>query len=544
MSVIRTGIYSELDASVQQIRLMRWKKFQDPDEIEVKLETYQIDQCPAFNALSYAWGDPSEVQMIYLNGIRHTVTRNLYSALNHLRPQLEDQPMWIDALCINQQDVKERENQVGLMKRIYSRAQQVTVWLGEQSDNSDSAFDLLEMLAWQDDPVNWLFRYFVDGQLRNLIKAINRLYSRPYWRRLWIVQEIAVGAQVRFHCGCRSANLQLFDAFDAALVGTPEPLQGDESDSMYLLWGMLGKNLRASGPGESFRKAVNATSLLDLLRRHRYSKVTDPRDKIYGLLGLKDMDPPFTVDYTVPTATIYRRFARGDGEEHLRVKGFCVGKITYCTEPSSTNLLEEIKGSFENILRLLRTWRLEVDKQCDGAASDVEAFSLLVSYQGASYDETIPSPPALSRDQLSLNRERGKAKLDFHVAAARISGCCLCFSRSATPGLPPDEPLSWQNSESGQTSGLTRPPKVSEIPVSGSGSICTLSLAPGITQAGDFLCVFLGHKRPVILRPLEDEHGRTVYRFIGEADAYGFESGQGMDGLQDGTYHLQDFELV
>ncbi|KAL8627254.1 hypothetical protein Q9189_007044 [Teloschistes chrysophthalmus] len=310
MSVIHTGIYSELDTSVQQIRLMRWKKTQDPDEIEVELETYQIDQCPPFNALSYAWGDPSELQVMTLNGLRHAVTRNLYSALKHLQPQLEDQPMWIDALCINQQDTKERENQVGLMKRIYNQAQQVIVWLGEQSDNSDFAFDLLEMLAWQDDPVNWLFRhYFYDGQLVDHINALTLLYSRPYWSRLWIVQEIAMGAQVRFHCGYRSANLQLFDPFDAALVGTPEPLQGDMSDFMYLAL-EVSVNLCLSGPGESFRKAVNATSLLDLLRRYRFSEATDPRDKIYGLLGLKNMVPPFTVDYSVPAATVYRRFAR------------------------------------------------------------------------------------------------------------------------------------------------------------------------------------------------------------------------------------------
>ncbi|KAI4086712.1 MAG: hypothetical protein L6R37_008392, partial [Teloschistes peruensis] len=103
--------------------------------------------------------------------------------------------MWIDALCINQQDVKEREHQADLMKRIYRQAQQVTVWLGEQSDNSDLVFDLLHMLAEQDDPANWLFNHFMSCQLQDQLLAIAKLYMRPYWKRLWIVQEIAMAAQ-------------------------------------------------------------------------------------------------------------------------------------------------------------------------------------------------------------------------------------------------------------------------------------------------------------------------------------------------------------
>ncbi|KAL8665309.1 MAG: hypothetical protein Q9202_002360 [Teloschistes flavicans] len=628
MSATHTRIYSELDASVQQIRLIRLKRSQNPDDIYVELETYQIDQCPPYNALSYAWGDQNKLQLIDLNGIRHAVTTDLHSALKHLRPQLEDQLMWIDALCINQQDVKEREFQVSLMRRIYSQAYQVTVWLGEQSHDSDLAFDFLHMLSDQDEPVDWFYNLFQIGKLMDGFIPFVHLYARSYWRRLWIVQEIAMGAQVQFHCGSRSASLQLFDTFHAAvekIVGKIQEMLRkemvqDRRDDLLIrrcteFCFVFSSVFSSVGLGY-LRKAADATSLLKLLRFFRISEATDPRDKIYGLLGLKNMDPPFVVDYSVPVATVYRRFAREvitrsgkfdifsdcypdsrfsrkefvpkdspachslkaklpswvpdwnqcrgqkfsfgpshscasgnsppsfdfigpDDEEHLKVKGFCIGKITYCSEPSKFGLAGSSARSFVDTARLVYAWRLDLDQENIDASSDVKAFCRLI-HPIEAYPRMFASirSPVWAREQLSLIRQGRimeeaqwpKDRTLFSTIAYLIAGRCLCFSHSAKLDSAPSG------------FGITEPPRLKAI--SGSGSTRTISLAPAITQAGDLLCIFLGHNRPVVLRPLGDEHGRTVYRFIGEADSYDFEDGQGMDGLRNGFYHLQDFELV
>src|SRR2546430_2351964 len=113
---------------------------------------------PEYEALSYAWGDPNIRQPISVNGKMMRVTSNLYSALRTLRKADEDRVFWVDALCINQDDVQERSKQVQRILAIYKRAKQTIMWLGDANRSSDRAIDLLEKLggsAEQFDSFTW-----------------------------------------------------------------------------------------------------------------------------------------------------------------------------------------------------------------------------------------------------------------------------------------------------------------------------------------------------------------------------------------------------
>lgn len=94
-----------------------------------------------YNALSYAWGDPFPTADIVLNGSRMTVTANLESALRHLRdlpmPEAQGLPVWVDAICINQDDLKERNEQVQIMRDVYRKAHRVISYLGDGDCDTD-----------------------------------------------------------------------------------------------------------------------------------------------------------------------------------------------------------------------------------------------------------------------------------------------------------------------------------------------------------------------------------------------------------------------
>lgn len=137
-----------LDRSSRQIRLLSFRAPDTADtaRIRCRLATYDLDKCPPFVALSYAWGDEHPLGKISLNSEVFRVRPNLHSALSVLWQDTDEQEhkfrynfYWIDAICINQKDNSERGHQVNLMGAIYSQARSVFVWLGPGSADKDRA---------------------------------------------------------------------------------------------------------------------------------------------------------------------------------------------------------------------------------------------------------------------------------------------------------------------------------------------------------------------------------------------------------------------
>ncbi|KAI1567340.1 endo-polygalacturonase precursor [Pyrenophora tritici-repentis] len=95
------------------------------------------------NALSYVWGLSENPDSIYIGDCRSEVTPNLHAALLHLRDTSFARILWIDALCINQKDDDEKSGQIQLMAQIYAVAKEVVVWLGEEADDSSTAFEAI-----------------------------------------------------------------------------------------------------------------------------------------------------------------------------------------------------------------------------------------------------------------------------------------------------------------------------------------------------------------------------------------------------------------
>lgn len=116
---------------LRETRLVLLQKGDWNDAINCKLEVVALGTRPEFEALSYVWGRPSDVRPILLNGQLVKVGANLELGLRRLRSTTETRALWADAICVNQRNVQERNEQVALMRDIYFQCKRVLIWLGE-----------------------------------------------------------------------------------------------------------------------------------------------------------------------------------------------------------------------------------------------------------------------------------------------------------------------------------------------------------------------------------------------------------------------------
>lgn len=169
-------------------------------------------------ALSYCWGTGVRSHEIIVNGQVFAVTETLESALRSVRGDWDGLRLWVDALCINQEDIAERGKEVRRMRKIYGDTGAVYVYLGSEADGSTEALQMIDRLAkLMRDGIDLALQYVLEIVMaaedqyvpdREGIAAVFKLFIRPYWSRMWIIQELAMGDdQVLIACGDESIGL-------------------------------------------------------------------------------------------------------------------------------------------------------------------------------------------------------------------------------------------------------------------------------------------------------------------------------------------------
>ncbi len=262
------------------------------------------DNVHGYNALSYAWGKlsaPGGSHIFVSGGGSIAVTANLAAALRQLRgtdARAARSLWWIDAVCINQDDVAERNSQVALMRRIYASATKVQVWLGGEADGSGTAMGLVRKLA--DPPRRGPglpevdHPYVPDDVRRNNLACLAALFQRDWWDRVWVRQEVALGQTLDFLCGAETCTLEELTAAESALGDSLLHLRLDSkrSDMAHVPRLMQANHARRA---EGFRDLRNKSGrgdhyidLCTLLLHARGCKATELPDKVFGVLGLAD----------------------------------------------------------------------------------------------------------------------------------------------------------------------------------------------------------------------------------------------------------------
>ncbi|CAG8976389.1 hypothetical protein HYALB_00012536 [Hymenoscyphus albidus] len=318
-------------------------------------------------SLSYAWGTSLETRAILVNGATVQVTINLEAALRALgRTSIfaDRYMLWVDALCINRQDFDERSKQVQKMRHIYSFSRAVVAWVGEEYDESEKALDLVEMLAgvYEDSEKGWMLRAsYGDDAARFSISSwvsLERFMRRWYWERLWVIQELALGAS-RAYIYMWSVKDRLLE-YDMSFLergnidslGYPgilsESIQGTmnigQSPSIHLEKSQAPTTTTTSttqgwSSGDNLKhvykdlwrlsqREMNNEPILELwelLHVAKSSLCKDNRDKIHGLLALidpgisRDIIPDYTVDPKALFTSVARLvISKSDGLDILR----------------------------------------------------------------------------------------------------------------------------------------------------------------------------------------------------------------------------------
>jgi hypothetical protein len=256
-----------------------------------------------------------------------------------------NQALWVDALCIDQNNLAERGAQVSIMSSIYSIASKVLIWLGEESADSKAAFKAIgefleepqipEWEAKERFPSTW--NAFFDEHRMKFIS----LCERPYWGRLWIIQEVCLASKLQIHCGSDSMDWEDFLRF------WKEGLERDTWSS-HMLPPCFTKLLEVGKLGGG--------TLENLIRSSRLFQCTDPRDRIYGILGLLrfpndalrghvylNPEPPAgwelpVVDYSKTTAQLY-----------LDIMRWCIKDDSLDILRLSQHLQEALECPFEKL---------------------------------------------------------------------------------------------------------------------------------------------------------------------------------------------------
>jgi hypothetical protein len=388
---LREYSYSHLSISPREIRTITILPGRNSDLIRCHLAhrelVTEVTDNLEFTALSYTWGHSRDQHPILMNGCKFYVTTNLHEFMKHVRQERESPPYWIDAICINQKDIEERNRHVRFMREVYERAKSVVIWLGPAADHSHLALKTLEgmqevymatkrmqernkeiasyppfmqsSLLFQFADSAWVRDRELQDAMFDEVKlfsaalttaaplnanpnlefaemagdALKSLFKRAWWERMWIVQEIAVRTKDTFlMCGKDIISWEACQDASTVSVRFSSTLKSRHivSKIPFFTIDKLFRIQRAQRDRES-PQMKESLSLAALCKNFMHFKSTDNRDRVYALLGLaEDIDlTKYRVDYNMKSIDVFVHMTRYLIETHKNLDIF-----GYCTYPS------------------------------------------------------------------------------------------------------------------------------------------------------------------------------------------------------------------
>ena len=276
-----------------EARLLHLYPGEERDALRGEFTTFITGKSPTYTALSYCWGDSGPTGTILVTGVQVPITGNLDSFLRHLRSKEETLPLWIDSLCINQSDVHEKNQQVNHMDRIYEYANIVKVWLGNGSPHSSLGIQILAYFAEHRRPAKHAPWQTLPPEL--VSQSLGDIMNRPWWHRMWVVQEVALSQNTQLICGTSSIS---WDSKDSTHVREFQRMikyaaihpdwrlrrltDIEMQPLLELLDLQIGQNLDRSF-GSSHRRAPD---ILDVAYDLKHRLSSDPRDMVFALQGI------------------------------------------------------------------------------------------------------------------------------------------------------------------------------------------------------------------------------------------------------------------
>ncbi|KXT16822.1 hypothetical protein AC579_6797 [Pseudocercospora musae] len=349
--------YRPLDVRRQEIRLLEVKPGAEEDELRCRLFQIPLPKAEeeVYETISYVWGDPTALLTIEVNGSSFDVPLGAAEVLRRFREKKYYRFLWIDSVCINQADQAERSEQVSRMHEIYKRAEKNLIWLGPDDGTVGLAFHTyMELKAEMKYDLARHDAYHPHFYLQNRDNhgfsfpfdetPILSLFARPWFRRLWVVQEAAVAAESRCYCGvyefdlskllrvftwivykqnflpkrlgtakrnydCIASLIDFVDKFGRYRGWNRQAFEGG-SRREFLDW----HKKQAAGSANGISRALQFSDFIEPLWHFQCS---EPKDYVYAIVGLylrfanaREVPPLLQPDYSRPLATILTDAAR------------------------------------------------------------------------------------------------------------------------------------------------------------------------------------------------------------------------------------------
>lgn len=498
-------------------------------------------EIPRYEALSYAWGDQADPDHITLrssdigsdvdndgSSCTFPIGRNLGAALRQLRQDADTRVLWCDSICIDQEDLEERAAQVRHMGAIFKYASRVIAWLGPADDHSRLAFRTLSEVAAYIDFTNWE-QYYLNSIMRlkpdtaeQLLggdtelprdrqqwQALHALLSRPWFRRLWVRQEITLGGKEALVMAGADSILWMHLAAACELIKNQTWVAA--LPATHYMDGLVTVTSISTTMPHGRRSLSNFIALTN------DCEATDPRDYVYGLLGIASASSTskIVVDYNKDVKevffdTVVQSFTQ---HRHLVLLSFCnsASKPTWIPDLHRTQGLRTLFGgmagrALPSEMRVLSKTHAEARGiECDAigevlgpidekeSSSDDQLQSLVIE---AARRFLGPSPDVWTQDKLwhfcramHFYHSVSPTKLDS-VKSHLAHGVNPDTTAPALPGDSERQALLLTYFLRGRSLYLTR-----------DGYIM---MGPRGCQPGDVVCVFLGSSLPTVLRPTDN----------------------------------------
>ncbi|KAF2649100.1 HET-domain-containing protein [Lophiostoma macrostomum CBS 122681] len=297
--------------------------------LKATLSCANLSSSPTYEALSYVWGamETEASYSIELESTEMEITPNLYHALQSLRLKEEPRVLWVDSLCINQKDNKDKEVQICMMLEIYKSAGHVLVYLGEPSPGGVALFSFLNRDTHEEPSVDTAIKDLglEEKDIQELLEAYVQFCLLPWWSRIWVQQEYSLArSNPTFYLGRHSvevsALLRDWKILQRNVATHLIPFAGDFKLDLDVKldksWQPIMRQILHVYGVLTLRSAQNRPEFPYLwLPRGVLKKVnlkcTNPRDRIYGMLSFLDpiAQAVFTPNYSESIESAFRKFA-------------------------------------------------------------------------------------------------------------------------------------------------------------------------------------------------------------------------------------------
>lgn len=607
-------IYRRLRSDVAEIRLLEMIPQENRESLTFRFHQVILDQAPKFCALSYAWGKPGDLRCVIVDDHTLWIRTNLWDILRdrisllryfHRKPRQSsafDSPyIWVDAICINQADSPERSSQILLMGRIYQRGIVAVCLDNKESDPATGR--LLVRLGHQPDTEE-------DSAIsEDSWRALYECFTQGWFSRMWCIQEFVLPTTVNScHLWLCNRPVESFGLWQAtqALFGmnptcldTPQRISMRSGMAQYLSLYELKVEWQTQGENQDW----DPTFITTLLWIFRNRGVTDPRDKIYSLLGVLEAShsskrfpvsgsqsiEKLIIDYEAPVEDVYASLVDYVVSSTRSLNIICASQQPSLFKrswvPNWAEAWQRYSFLTSSIYKSYHHIKVDVDQERYCASASISSsvtFSpgraSLIAH-GLKWDKILclrdpaPFPP---KDHLALDRWSyetfnqlgtdvtnrfksiyGETNVRSNFSMAIMAGL---FDRSRNRGFD------YRGFHIGASSqwheycaSLNFEEAVHEdIPDSDVAEldirnhlvgyrrkICVgdrgyCGLVPDSAQVGDIVCVLFGCDVPVVLRELET----NKFNFVGESYIHGIMHGEAVECLEKGEVVSTELELI